>query len=305
MAECFLISLDPEDLENLEDGVDLKTLSYLDRILLSIKSGSPGAALSFLKKFFGTFSIYCDATTLTDLEDVISLLNHGAIKVFVNLYQARNIVSQGLLEDLDRLVIFFDDIFCTGDPTAILVDIQKELLAVPNDTFVDIHVHESHNWKLLDMIHDLAKRNGFPHRFVTLAQNDRDSYVRAVEDGHWPIIPRGSITTDSHTHPNLIPASYLITAAVTTDRPDGLFTTLVTDEYDTCLGLVYSSTDSIEMALKSGTGVYYSRSRQGIWVKGATSGDTQELVNIGWDCDRDALRFKVRQTGGIFSRRHK
>ncbi|KAI4166011.1 MAG: hypothetical protein LQ342_000442 [Letrouitia transgressa] len=301
MAERFLISLDPEDLENLEDGVDLKTLSYLDRILLSVKSGSPSAAVSFLKRYFGTFSIYCDATTFANVEDVISILNHGAIKVFVSCYQFNDIVNRGLLEDLHRLVVSFDDVFCTGDPANAAENIQRELLAVAGDTHVDIHVHGSHDWKLLNTFRDFEKRSrGYPHRFVTLAQNDRNSYARAVKDGHWPIVPRGSITTDSHKHPNMIPASYLITAAVTTDRHDGLFTTLVTDEYDTCLGLVYSSTDSIEMALKSGTGVYYSRSRQGIWVKGATSGDTQELVSIGWDCDRDALRFKVRQTGTGF-----
>ncbi|KAL9612926.1 MAG: hypothetical protein Q9167_002509 [Letrouitia subvulpina] len=302
MAERFLISLDPEDLENLENGyVDLKSLSYLDRILLSLKSGSPSAAISFLKRYFGTFSIYCDATTFTEVEDIISVLNHGAIKVFVNCNQFRDIVNRGLLEDLRRLVVSFNDVFCTGDPTAAAENIRRELLAVASDTHVDIHVHGSHDWKLLDMFRDLEKRPGsYPHRFVTLAQNDRNNYARAVKDGHWPIVPRSSITTDSHKYPDMIPASYLITAAVTTDRPDGLFTTLVTDEYDTCLGLVYSSTDSIKMALKSGTGVYYSRSRQDIWVKGATSGDTQELINIGWDCDRDALRFKVRQTGAGF-----
>ena len=44
----------------------------------------------------------------------------------------------------------------------------------------------------------------------------------------------------------------------------------------------------------SGQGVYHSRSR-GLWVKGATSGATQELLRIDADCDRDCLRFTVRQ----------
>ena len=43
-----------------------------------------------------------------------------------------------------------------------------------------------------------------------------------------------------------------------------------------------------------GQGVYHSRSR-GLWIKGATSGATQELLRIDADCDRDCLRFTVRQ----------
>ncbi|MCI0545623.1 MAG: phosphoribosyl-ATP diphosphatase, partial [Actinobacteria bacterium] len=42
------------------------------------------------------------------------------------------------------------------------------------------------------------------------------------------------------------------------------------------------------------TGVYHSRSR-GLWVKGVQSGATQELISVAADCDRDTLRFVVRQ----------
>ena len=47
-------------------------------------------------------------------------------------------------------------------------------------------------------------------------------------------------------------------------------------------------------------GVYYSRSRQGLWRKGETSGAVQDLLAVGVDCDRDALRFTVRQRGSGF-----
>ena len=43
-------------------------------------------------------------------------------------------------------------------------------------------------------------------------------------------------------------------------------------------------------------GIYQSRSR-GLWVKGETSGATQELLRIDLDCDRDSPRFVVRQSG--------
>ncbi|RQM16992.1 hypothetical protein DD237_001505 [Peronospora effusa] len=85
-----------------------------------------------------------------------------------------------------------------------------------------------------------------------------------------------------------------------TDRPDGLFTTVVADEAGIALGLVYSSADSIVAALESGRGVYYSRSRGGLWKKGESSGNAQSLIQIDMDCDSDALRFTVNQTGAGF-----
>ncbi|SCU95162.1 LAMI_0F01288g1_1 [Lachancea mirantina] len=87
-------------------------------------------------------------------------------------------------------------------------------------------------------------------------------------------------------------------SAIKTDRQDKLYTTLVVDEHDRCLGLVYSSLESIKLALDKRAGVYYSRSRNEIWVKGATSGNTQKLVSVDLDCDGDALKFVVVQEGG-------
>lgn len=82
-----------------------------------------------------------------------------------------------------------------------------------------------------------------------------------------------------------------------TDRADGLYTTLVVDSQERCLGLVYSSKESIQMAINEESGIYYSRSRDEIWVKGATSGNTQKLLSISVDCDGDALKFVVDQQG--------
>ena len=78
------------------------------------------------------------------------------------------------------------------------------------------------------------------------------------------------------------------------DRPDGLWPTVVVDERGIALGLCYSDLESLRAALERAEGVYHSRSR-GLWVKGATSGATQELLRIDADCDRDCLRFTVRQ----------
>lgn len=89
-------------------------------------------------------------------------------------------------------------------------------------------------------------------------------------------------------------------APMVSDRPDGLWPTIVADEHGIALGLVYSNEESVRAALETRRGVYHSRSRGGLWVKGETSGDEQDLLRIDADCDRDALRFTVRQRGTGF-----
>jgi phosphoribosyl-ATP pyrophosphohydrolase len=88
-------------------------------------------------------------------------------------------------------------------------------------------------------------------------------------------------------------------APLGSDRPDGLWPTVVADESNRTLGLVYSDEESVRAAVRERRGIYHSRSR-GLWVKGATSGDVQQLIRVDLDCDRDALRFTVRQRGSGF-----
>jgi phosphoribosyl-ATP pyrophosphohydrolase len=76
--------------------------------------------------------------------------------------------------------------------------------------------------------------------------------------------------------------------------------TVVCDESGHTLGLVWSTRESLARAVAERRGIYWSRSRQAIWEKGATSGNTQQLLRVDQDCDRDALRFTVRQSGAGF-----
>ncbi len=93
--------------------------------------------------------------------------------------------------------------------------------------------------------------------------------------------------------------SEAIAAPLTSDRADGLWPTVVVDERGTALGLAWSSFESLQRAVEHRLGIYQSRTR-GIWEKGSTSGSIQELLRIDVDCDRDALRFTVRQRGAGF-----
>ena len=87
-------------------------------------------------------------------------------------------------------------------------------------------------------------------------------------------------------------------APLQSDRADGLWPTVVVDEYDRALGLCYSKIESLRAAINEQRGIYWSRKR-GLWRKGESSGDRQELLSVSMDCDRDTLRFKVRQAGSF------
>ena len=80
-------------------------------------------------------------------------------------------------------------------------------------------------------------------------------------------------------------------------KQEGLIPTIVQDEHNQILMLAFSSQDSLTQALVQKRGVYYSRSRKSIWVKGETSGNYQTLYQTKYDCDRDTLLFIVRQLG--------
>lgn len=63
------------------------------------------------------------------------------------------------------------------------------------------------------------------------------------------------------------------------------------------LMLAWMNAEAVRRTLDSGQVTYWSRSRQEFWVKGATSGHVQALVEMRFDCDRDCLLLAVRQTG--------
>src|SRR5918998_4275560 len=63
------------------------------------------------------------------------------------------------------------------------------------------------------------------------------------------------------------------------------------------LTLAYANREAVEKTLASGEAHYYSRSRSELWRKGATSGNTQMVVEIRLDCDGDALLYVVEPRG--------
>ena len=63
------------------------------------------------------------------------------------------------------------------------------------------------------------------------------------------------------------------------------------------LMLAYMNEESLRRTMETGYTWFYSRSRQELWNKGATSGHVQRVISITADCDRDTLLIAVEQTG--------
>lgn len=79
---------------------------------------------------------------------------------------------------------------------------------------------------------------------------------------------------------------------------DGLIPAIAQDANSgEVLMMAWMNAEAVKRTLTSGRVTYWSRSRQAFWVKGETSGHTQELVEFRVDCDRDCLLVKVRQSG--------
>jgi len=82
------------------------------------------------------------------------------------------------------------------------------------------------------------------------------------------------------------------------EKQNGLIPTVVQDiDTKQVLMLAYSNAESLKKTFESGLATYFSRSRNELWTKGLTSGNTQEFVTARFDCDMDSLLFKIRQKG--------
>ena len=78
----------------------------------------------------------------------------------------------------------------------------------------------------------------------------------------------------------------------------GLIPAVVVDaESKKVLTVAYMNRESLDISIREEMTCFWSRSRQELWRKGATSGNRQHIVNIMTDCDRDALTVLVKKDG--------
>lgn len=80
---------------------------------------------------------------------------------------------------------------------------------------------------------------------------------------------------------------------------DGLIAAITTDATSgKVLMFAWMNAEALKLSIETGEVHYWSRSRQELWHKGATSGQIQKIREIRTDCDQDAILLKVEQLGG-------
>jgi phosphoribosyl-AMP cyclohydrolase len=79
---------------------------------------------------------------------------------------------------------------------------------------------------------------------------------------------------------------------------DGLITVITVDHASgEVLMLAHMNSEALSRTLSTGDAWYFSRSRNALWRKGETSGNTQRVVEMRVDCDQDAILIRVEQQG--------
>ncbi|KAJ3090330.1 trifunctional histidinol dehydrogenase [Quaeritorhiza haematococci] len=160
--------------------------------------------------------------------------------------------------------------------------------------------------KLVKTVKEVSRSSGKPKHPDVVVSFDEvstltlDSIKTLHGFGADIIVPSNLLTTTPSSQPEAGSPKKLnlgeaFACVLASDRADGLFPTVVADSHGIALGLCYSSLESIVEALRSGRGVYQSRSRKSLWIKGESSGAVQKLLRIDVDCDHDALKFTVEQ----------
>ena len=81
------------------------------------------------------------------------------------------------------------------------------------------------------------------------------------------------------------------------DWQKGLIPVVTQDENGEILMLAYMNEEAFKLSCESGYAHYFSRSKNRIWKKGESSGNTQKIKQIKLDCDNDAILLKVEQIG--------
>ncbi|KAJ9664132.1 trifunctional histidinol dehydrogenase, partial [Neophaeococcomyces mojaviensis] len=282
-------------------GLTINQVAYLGSCLINVEHDTLPAALQFLKENFNKLEIHADVRRIFSLDEVFQVLHSGARRVFVTFEQLK--VLSSYPEDQlapSRLVL-------TISPDNPRTNLEK----------LKSWLEEKPYWKTAPWAFDGDRGSEYVDAVLTALDNNPPSADQIVwvnisentftEDvlsrypGSSYIVPASRLTFDASKegHEKLIPVIDLVLSGATPDRKTGLYITTVVDERGIALGLVYSSKQSISEALKTGTGVYQSRKR-GLWYKGQSSGDTQELISLDFDCDKDCLLFRVRQKGRGF-----
>jgi phosphoribosyl-ATP pyrophosphohydrolase/phosphoribosyl-AMP cyclohydrolase/histidinol dehydrogenase len=281
MATPILISYDPSS-PTSDSGLSLKQIAYFGRVL--VKVSTLDQAEKFLRQNFRTLDVFVDATEITSAGDLVDILNAGAAKILITLDQLTTLSEEQSVPS-SRLLV-------NAQSDSQLDTLQQWIAANAERSEASVCTASATVSAAADK---LKISSDSPRLFTTITDNSEDVITQVTQQGAIAVVSSQALTVERDVS-GKISAAKLIASRAVTDQANGLFATSVTDERGACLGFVWSSDESIAEALRTGTGVYQSRKR-GLWYKGQSSGDVQELLRIGFDCDADCLVFVVKQIG--------
>ena len=220
---------------------------------------------------------YVEASSSSD--DLIAILNDGAARVVVSTEQLSSLAGQ---VDKDRLIVKVDESDLRSN---------RHLASVSGIYLLSDGPHTSKTLGLPDLTVYVQPSLPSPADLAELIRSSRPTTY---------VLPANFLTTSATTSTHFSISDAFL-APLITDRPDGLFPTIVSsyDHSNQPLGLVYSSKESIAETIRTCKGVYQSR-KHGLWRKGETSGAVQDVTSMKADCDSDALIFEVVQHGTGF-----
>lgn len=247
---------------------EAERISVIGQILIPF--GTFKISKFFINEYPKDVKVLVDASgKAISVDEVIELLNNGISQVIVDDSKFQEIVSAGL--PVERFVVASTSV---GEADIL---VEGEL-----SDFKDV--------------------SGSGNRSVYIKGDFSQADVeRLAQIGYIPVIESTKLLTAVGASADTVDIGSVFVSTLTTDRSDGLFTTLITTPAPsyTALGVVYSSKDSIRAAIAEGEGVYQSRKRPDeLWYKGKTSGATQKLVKLEKDCDSDLVKFIVEPRTG-------
>lgn len=233
------------------------------------------------------------AGNINRMEDVKKLIYAGCAKVALNFSKQSNI---DLLEEMSKrfgrekmyVCVSSQEEFTDNKELIenyaggiLALDAVQDSVAAVSSMQVILHTEENHEPELLDLLKHSAV-GGLSGAFVSAADTDLVHFKDACKKEGIPVDICESAIKWSEFKLN----------------SDGLIPVVVQDyKTDEVLMVAYMNEEAFQATLHTGKMTYWSRSRQELWLKGATSGHFQYVKSLTLDCDNDTILAKVAQTG--------
>jgi phosphoribosyl-ATP pyrophosphohydrolase / phosphoribosyl-AMP cyclohydrolase / histidinol dehydrogenase len=217
-----------------QKGITRDQCSLLGCIFFTINDSKVERLLGFLKQHVEKRG-YVNVTAVTSLDNIVSILDAGAYTVFVGSSQLENLKAYD-----DRVAL-------------VVSDADKEFGRIPAG---GVLIKCGEDLEVSKAALKSCKESKASPIFLSPASKDNMQAVvdLAREHSAIAIIPAAHLTMENSSSKDLLSVPAVIGAAWTSDRADHLIPTIVTDERGICLGLVYSSQESLSESLKTGTG---------------------------------------------------